>query len=589
MLVEFYFSGWFQKMDAGHNLRPWRFVALSFWLFLGGVGSATGNETSEARAQTVFPVDLRSKFAKAISDEKPSFHIPSDVSGITVPHHVVAADLIARGFWAASNGKYKRVILLSPDHFRTAEDKAIVFSGSIETVFGRLHSDPEAIKSLQENTGVAIQLEKRKRLLREHGLLALMPFVANFFPEAKVVPIAIGISTRPSQWEELSDALLPLLGPETLLVQSTDFSHYLSLGNAITRDQETLNVIASAETEAIQALDQPGHLDSRAAMAIQMDLLVNKLGHHQTVVANRNLVDYSPTSDERTTSYITIVFTRAAESTKSLRYADQKTLYFAGDVFLGRYLTSYLIGSVTSQALKDKLAALISDVDLIANLEGAVLSDDVIGLPSNLHHMRADLVRPILQAMNINALSLANNHSRDLGSLGYNITKSFLEEEKIKILTHGQISDLGPVRVLSANHVRGKGDDLEHVYGETIPEEVCFVEAQPPVIVFAHLGREYTFEFDAKSRAIANHYAECGFQLVVGAHSHQASRKLTLLNGKKSLAAFSLGNLIFDQSGERASGAILEVRIFSRGTLSARLMPIPNLYDELIRLKHKKH
>lgn len=42
---------------------------------------------------------------------------------------------------------------------------------------------------------------------------------------------------------------------------------------------------------------------------------------------------------------------------------------------------------------------------------------------------------------------------------------------------------------------------------------------------------------------------------------------------------FSLGNLLFDQRGERVSGALLEVRTFAQGTVFARLVPVPNLFD----------
>ena len=44
-------------------------------------------------------------------------------------------------------------------------------------------------------------------------------------------------------------------------------------------------------------------------------------------------------------------------------------------------------------------------------------------------------------------------------------------------------------------------------------------------------------------------------------------------------SAFSLGNFIFDQSSPRGSGALLELRVFGQGTVAARLVPIPNLFD----------
>ena len=42
---------------------------------------------------------------------------------------------------------------------------------------------------------------------------------------------------------------------------------------------------------------------------------------------------------------------------------------------------------------------------------------------------------------------------------------------------------------------------------------------------------------------------------------------------------YSLGNFIFDQSSPRGSGALVELRVFKQGTVAARLVPIPNLFD----------
>jgi poly-gamma-glutamate synthesis protein (capsule biosynthesis protein) len=42
---------------------------------------------------------------------------------------------------------------------------------------------------------------------------------------------------------------------------------------------------------------------------------------------------------------------------------------------------------------------------------------------------------------------------------------------------------------------------------------------------------------------------------------------------------FSLGNLLFDQTSPRGSGALLEVRVFRQGTVAARVIPVPNLFE----------
>ena len=67
--------------------------------------------------------------------------------------------------------------------------------------------------------------------------------------------------------------------------------------------------------------------------------------------------------------------------------------------------------------------------------------------------------------------------------------------------------------------------------------------------------------------------------LVVGAHPHVTDGRLVAQAGGDMLVMHSLGNFLFDQTAERASGALLEVRVFAQGTFFARVIPLPNLFD----------
>jgi poly-gamma-glutamate synthesis protein (capsule biosynthesis protein) len=98
-------------------------------------------------------------------------------------------------------------------------------------------------------------------------------------------------------------------------------------------------------------------------------------------------------------------------------------------------------------------------------------------------------------------------------------------------------------------------------------------------VAFVHWGEEYVAEAGAEERQIADRLAQCGVSLIVGGHSHQASGGIEPLRGGAAQMVFSLGNFIFDQSAPRGSGALLELRVFAQGTVAARLVPVPNLFD----------
>ena len=92
----------------------------------------------------------------------------------------------------------------------------------------------------------------------------------RFFPDASIVPIVVSYGSTRSDWDAAVAVLGKLVGPGTLVVQSTDYSHYLTHDIAIGRDQETLNIIAANDIEAVAKLVQPDHLDLKGSQYIQM-------------------------------------------------------------------------------------------------------------------------------------------------------------------------------------------------------------------------------------------------------------------------------------------------------------------------------
>ncbi len=148
----------------------------------------------------------------------------------------------------------------------------------------------------------------------------------------------------------------------------------------------------------------------------------------------------------------------------------------------------------------------------------------------------------------------------------------------VKPMEQKSVTDFGAFRLLVLNFVGGKqvGDAITDAYELGW---VCHLDAAPPLVAFVHWGEEYVTAPADKERKIAEELARCGVSLIVGAHSHQASTAIEPLKGGAAQMAFSLGNFIFDQSAPRASGALLELRVFGQGTVAARLIPIPNLFD----------
>ncbi len=514
------------------------------------------------------PVPLR----EAIAREAPDFVPPAGVTGISVPHHLLAADLIARGFWAASAGDYDRIILISPDHFRKVTKPFGTTPSDLDTVFGTVRSDGAGVAALAADPLV----EVLPSVAHEHGLMAVAPFIRHFFPEAEVIPVLGSVNAGPADWRHMAAALAPLVTARTLIVQSTDYSHYRTLAEAVARDQETLSTIAAAAPEGVEALLQPGHMDSRAAQYLQLKLQQG-IGAQPVILANRNSVEYG-TGAGSTTSYVVTAFVRDPAAGAAFAYADQTRMMFAGDVLLGRYFLGALRNPTAWGLLRDTVLGLTRGTQLIVNFEGVLLDRKVVGVDFGAHVMTTDDAAPLLTALGVVAASLANNHANDLGAEGRAESVRLLHSLGITPLEHGAVADMGAFRLLALNFVGGKlvGDAIAR------PDDldfVCGLAAAPPLVAFVHWGDEYVTVPGDKERGIADRLARCGVSLIVGAHAHQASGGPEPLRGGAAQMVFSLGNFIFDQSSPHGSGALLELRVFGQGTVAARLVPVPNLFD----------
>lgn len=166
----------------------------------------------------------------------------------------------------------------------------------------------------------------------------------------------------------------------------------------------------------------------------------------------------------------------------------------------------------------------------------------------------------------------------DLGPMAYAETSVILEQSGIKPLLHNSVIDLGLFRIVAVNFIPGSHPD-NPVMAPDAANELCLVDARPPLIAFVHWGDEYSSTAGSAEYDAAAAMQSCGITAIVGAHSHRASTRIEALQGGEYLMVFSLGNLLFDQRSPRSSGALLELRVFQQGTYAARLVPVQNLYE----------
>lgn len=544
-----------------------------------------------------FPVlyDDAEGFRWAIAQAQGITPLQTRINGITLPHHLLAADLIGSGLALLREQQYERIILLSPDHFRRGTTAVSVPERDFFTCFGAVPIDRAGVNVLLRTPQVSVS----NLFSHEHGVQALLPFIAHYFPKVPVLPLALRTSSSRKDWDALAEALRPLLTEKTLVIQSTDFSHYLTWDNAVARDSETLRVLASGRPDLVERLHQPRHLDSRAAQYMQMKLQAEVYHALPTVIANSNSSQYLPAGDPaltETTSYIVQVY--SADMLPSVVLpgvrATVRRYFLAGDFFSGRHLRRHLEDPEKRQRFVQKVRQLTGDSPLIVNLEGVISEEcpprsaDLSGIEDSLPPqqwrlcMPGELTLDLLKKLKVIAAGLANNHSYDYGPEALAFTQKILLENGMKVLVRDGVTQFDDFAMAAFTDV-----DNSQASKRLILEESnlrCLQEASKgkPLFAFVHWGREGRPEPGLREKDLVDMLAARRISLVIGHHPHQVGKIDADMADTDTIVAWSLGNFLFDQPDPQAKGALLELTFFQQGTFWARQIPLGNLYTFLV-------
>ena len=156
----------------------------------------------------------------------------------------IAARLYAR--LAPHAAQYRRVVLLGPAHRVALRGLAVPSCSAFATPLGEVPIDVEARATACTLPQVGVSDPAHAE---EHALEVQLPFLQRTLEDFSILPLVVG-EVRPASVGEVLDALWG--GPETLIVVSSDLSHYLPYAQACESDAQTAQRIL-----ALRALDDP--------------------------------------------------------------------------------------------------------------------------------------------------------------------------------------------------------------------------------------------------------------------------------------------------------------------------------------------
>jgi AmmeMemoRadiSam system protein B len=208
---------------------------------------------------------------------------------IAVPKAIIAphAGYIYSGPIAASiyaliapaRTRIKRVVVLGPTHRVAIHGIALPGVNAFATPLGNIAIDAGAVKQLMALPYVGVSAEAHRQ---EHSLEVHLPFLQKVINEFTLVPLAVGRATA-QQVASVIDMLWG--GEETLIVISSDMSHYLPYAEAQATDNATAEAILALRT------DLNHHQACGATPVIGLNLLAQQRGLKAQLIDLRNSGD----------------------------------------------------------------------------------------------------------------------------------------------------------------------------------------------------------------------------------------------------------------------------------------------------------
>jgi AmmeMemoRadiSam system protein B len=189
---------------------------------------------------------------------------------IIAPHagYIYSGQTAAHAFKCMLKSKaIKKVIVVAPSHQHAFEGIATTTADQFETPLGKIPIDQITCKKLSaEFKSVQIQ---ESAFDREHALEVELPFLQKVLPTFTLIPLIVG-EVAPKQ---LSEVLLSIWnGPETLIVISSDLSHYQSYAIANQIDHATAKAIENLLPDKIA----PGQACGQIGIVALLDVAKQK-------------------------------------------------------------------------------------------------------------------------------------------------------------------------------------------------------------------------------------------------------------------------------------------------------------------------
>lgn len=218
-----------------------------------------GNRRAPAVAGIFYPSNARELYQLIeLSFKEQRFgpgHLPPSeefsrqrIYGIVSPHagYVYSGAVAANGYYETSSMNFDRIVMIGPNHYGIGTGLATVRNGIWETPLGEVEVDSELASQIAENSGI-LDFDELAHS-RDHCLEVQLPFLQYIKKnQFKIVPIIMIMQDKVTASEIGESIASSTRNLNTLLIASSDFTHYEPNDEAHRKDGELIKAILTLD------------------------------------------------------------------------------------------------------------------------------------------------------------------------------------------------------------------------------------------------------------------------------------------------------------------------------------------------------
>lgn len=304
--------------------------------------------------------------------------ISGSVRALIVPHagYVYSGQVAAYGFKGLENQSIKTIILIGSSHNYHLDKAIIDGSDAWQTVLGQVDLAIDLRDKLVKESSLLFEIDSEPHQ-SEHSLEVELPFLQTVLNDFKLLPVLIGHHLTEDELNEISQALVKHFDEQTLLIASSDMSHYPAYEQANQADQKVIEAILTGQTsevrKAINQLEKENIANLSTSLCAQAAVEVVMKVAQLINVSEIKLLKYANSGDvpvgdkSEVVGYSAISFSggllsRPAQSDVMLNETQRKTLLEIAKTSVEKYVQQgqWPDFPVDDPLLNEKLGAFVT-------------------------------------------------------------------------------------------------------------------------------------------------------------------------------------------------------------------------------------